>query len=221
MTALTKLTDDEQARLYRFCSGEPEIYGLLRRLVTHGVQSDPEPSDAFTSKDVAVNPANPSPELQVVTVRHIQFHLSPIVADEIARLRAEVLKLESHIVDVYNAQEAKQVETKAESVSLDYRIPCDVRLPPSTGFGKGCTIRSLMSAFRMREGSLDQNLTQFNDARAEVVRAILDEMRGQLSEKSSENLSTSAPAAASHPQEPASSTGSAAGADLPINKAVQ
>jgi hypothetical protein len=35
------------------------------------------------------------------------------VADEIERLRAEVLKLESHVVDVYNAQEAAQIETKA------------------------------------------------------------------------------------------------------------
>lgn len=34
-------------------------------------------------------------------------------AQEIKRLRAEVLKLESHIVDVYNAQEAKQIETTA------------------------------------------------------------------------------------------------------------
>ena len=46
--ALTKLTDEETAQLYGYCMGKPEMYSLLRRLVTYGVQNDPP--DALASK---------------------------------------------------------------------------------------------------------------------------------------------------------------------------
>lgn len=40
-SADSKLTDEEQSMLYRFCSTEPRMFALVRRLAVHGLQPDP------------------------------------------------------------------------------------------------------------------------------------------------------------------------------------
>lgn len=40
----------------------------------------------------------------------------------------------------------------------DYRLPCDVKLPPNTVIGKGCRLSTLMHALALREG---QDLPRF------------------------------------------------------------
>lgn len=52
------------------------------------------------------------------------------------------------------------------SVALDYKLPCEVRLPPSMSIGKGCPLSTLMNAFRHREG---QNV-EFMDARSQAIK---------------------------------------------------
>jgi len=112
------------------------------------------------SKDVAADPANPAPELKVVTVRHIQFHLSPIIVDEIERLRAEVLKLESHIVDVYNAQEAAQGETGCSTDAKRYQrlrvLGCAVGGTPQLDAG-------LVSRFTNLDAIVDEDIAAHPD----------------------------------------------------------
>lgn len=50
---------------------------------------------------------------------------------------------------------------------LDYKLPCAVRIPPSTTIGAGCTLRSLLYALRHREGRdlwfEDSKWTGFSD----------------------------------------------------------
>jgi hypothetical protein len=59
-------------------------------------------------------------------------------------------------------------------VALDYKLPCDVRLPIGMSIGKGCPLSTLMTAFRQRESWSDED-TRFQDERAQAVRrAILD-----------------------------------------------
>ena len=55
---------------------------------------------------------------------------------------------------------------------LDYKLPCEVRLPPSMSIGKGCPLSTLMHAFRVREGTN----AEFVDERAMAVRRALTEL---------------------------------------------
>lgn len=55
---------------------------------------------------------------------------------------------------------------------LDYKLPCEVRIPPSTSFGKGVTLRALMHGLRAREGQPDE-VTRFHDERAKAIRNAL------------------------------------------------
>lgn len=45
--------------------------------------------------------------------------------------------------------------THEPSAVLDYKLPCDIHLPPNTFIGKGCKLSTLMGALKWREG---QNL---------------------------------------------------------------
>jgi hypothetical protein len=71
-----------------------------------------------------------------------------------------------------NCKNRVPVETSAESVSLDYQLPCDVRLPPAATIGKGCTLRTLMHALRLRESEP----VEFVDERTMAIRRALTEL---------------------------------------------
>ena len=67
---------------------------------------------------------------------------------------------------------ALAVETTGESVSLDYQLPCDVRLPPGATIGRGCTLKTLMLALKIRE----TEPVEFVDERTMTVRRALTEL---------------------------------------------
>jgi hypothetical protein len=58
------------------------------------------------------------------------------------------------------------------SVALDYKLPCEVRLPISMSIGKGCPLSTLMTAFRQRESWSNED-THFQDDRGKAVRRAL------------------------------------------------
>jgi hypothetical protein len=70
---------------------------------------------------VSASPGNPAPELRQVWVRHIPFMLSPIVVEEIEKLRGEAKVLRednaAHVARCYVA-EAKAAEPSAEQERL-------------------------------------------------------------------------------------------------------
>jgi hypothetical protein len=82
------------------------------------------------------------------------------------------------VADILNETAEPAVETPDESVSLDYKLPCEVRVPPATTFGRGVALRSLMNGLRAREGKQDPNVTKFQDDRAEKTSALHDQRQG-------------------------------------------
>lgn len=92
--------------------------------------------------------------------------------DEIERLRAEVRTLNCHIVDVYNAQEAKQVETTGEHHGLDNARQVFF-------YEQDFYVLSNFSAFRLNFGSVWHDTSEhayhwmkFRGADASVQNAI-------------------------------------------------
>lgn len=61
-------------------------------------------------------------------------------------------------------------------LTLDYKLPCEVRLPTSMSIGKGVPLSTLMTAFRQRESWPDED-TRFNDERAKAIQRALDEAK--------------------------------------------
>lgn len=67
-------------------------------------------------------------------------------------------------------------------VDLNYKLPCEVRLPPGMSIGKGCPLSTLLTALRHREQWSDPQDLVFQDERAMAMRRVLSAM--QSSEKS-------------------------------------
>ncbi len=49
-------------------------------------------------------------------------------------------------------------QERAREVADDYVLPCDVHLPPATIIRKGCTLKTLMTAFGVRERNPDMQM---------------------------------------------------------------
>ena len=63
-------------------------------------------------------------------------------------------------------------------IDLDYVLPCDVHLKPATTITKGCTIRTLLAALKVRESP---DWDRLADEDSEVGVVIVERKRGELS----------------------------------------
>lgn len=93
------------------------------------------------------NPFRPKPPVGEIVNPHVAEHV-PEPKPDFARLAAE------------------------PPIDLDYKLPCEVRLPIGMSIGKGVPLRTLLIALRQRESWPDED-TRFQDDRAKAVRSVL------------------------------------------------
>lgn len=75
---------------------------------------------------------------------------------------------------------AVHINTPEAGISPDFKLPCEIKLPPALKIGKGCSLETLMTAMALkgRPERFDIPLTPEQEEQGNSFRALIQSVHG-------------------------------------------